>query len=112
EQIAYSAFFQELQEVWEQLNDELQLINKQMKSWGLTSTLKPFEEKDINNFVKFHASDNSSLSPIEIKKLLLNLILKKPFDKKTLIIIELPELYARSEEHTSELQSRFDLVCR
>lgn len=98
EQIAYSAFFQELQEIWEQLNDELQLINKQMKSWGLTSTLKPFEEKDINNFVKFHASDNSSLSPIEIKNLLLNLILKKPFDKKTLIIIELPELYATKDE--------------
>src|SRR5699024_12875289 len=25
---------------------------------------------------------------------------------------ELPEAFARSEEHTSELQSRFDLVCR
>lgn len=100
EQIAYSGFFQELQEVWDQLNDELQLINKQMASWGLTSILRPFEEKDINDFIKFHATDNSSLSPIAIKILLLNLILKRPFDKKTLIIIELPDLYANKEELT------------
>src|SRR5699024_11303275 len=32
------------------------------------------------------------------------------FDKSESLILLLP--YMRSEEHTSELQSRFDLVCR
>src|SRR5699024_11943838 len=29
-----------------------------------------------------------------------------------MIMVQLSEVKARSEEHTSELQSRFDLVCR
>src|SRR5207249_7394541 len=33
-------------------------------------------------------------------------------DERLLVRLELVEREARSEEHTSELQSRFDLVCR
>src|SRR5699024_11981529 len=32
--------------------------------------------------------------------------------RETYTLMELPILMLRSEEHTSELQSRFDLVCR
>src|SRR5207249_8160869 len=42
---------------------------------------------------------------------LTNLLLKRLARKGSIKIVEFPKK-PRSEEHTSELQSRFDLVCR
>ncbi|WP_106494553.1 hypothetical protein [Lentibacillus sp. Marseille-P4043] len=97
EQIAYSPFFQELQDVWKQLEEDLQLLNQQLKQWGIISTLMPFSEKKMTDFISFRPV-KTGLSPIEMKKLLLRILLKKPFDKKTLIIVELPEIYASDSE--------------
>jgi len=97
EQLAYSPFFQELQDVWEQLDDDLQLLNQQLNQWGIESTLMPFSEKNMTEFISFRPI-NAELSPIEMKKLLLRILLKKPFDKKTLVIVELPEIYASDKD--------------
>lgn len=97
EQLTYSPFFQELQDVWEQLDDDLQLLNQQLKHWGIASTLMPMSEKKMLDFISFREV-NTGLSPIEMKKLLLRILLKKPFDKKTLVIVELPEIYASDSE--------------
>src|SRR5699024_3353202 len=70
EQITYYIFYQKLQEVWEQFNEEFQLINKKLEGWGLSSFLRPFEEKDISNFIQFQSADNRLLSPLTFKKLL------------------------------------------
>lgn len=109
EQLTYSPFFQEIQDVWEQLNDELQLVNQSLKSIGITASLKEFETKNINNFLTFQ-SFSEEMTPVEYKQLLLNLALRSEMDKKILLIIELPELYTTSTELENFLQLINDAV--
>lgn len=97
EQLTYSPFFKEIQDIWEQLNDELQLVNQNLKKLGITASLKEFETKNINNFLTFQ-SFNKKMTPIEYKQLLLNIALNSEMDKKTLLIIELPELYTTDSQ--------------
>lgn len=105
-QLMYSPVFQELTEVWEQLADELGFTNQQLGKWGIRARLHPFTDKAISNHVSFDPLENN-LSPIEVKTLLLNLILERSMEKKTLIIIELPELFA-SESELQELKVTVD----
>jgi|SRR5690625_4689815 len=96
-QLTYSPIFGELQEVWGQLDSDLEIINQKLKRWGLTTSLKSLSEKDLSNFISFH-SLTENLSPLDIKQLLLNIFLDKSFDKKILFLVELPEIYATERE--------------
>lgn len=98
DQLKHSPLFQELLEIWADLDGELQFINKRLKNWGIHTSLSVFDEKTLASHVIFNPMDEETLSPIQLKMLLLNIILEKPIDKKTLIIIELPELFASNQE--------------
>lgn len=98
EQLIYSPLFQELSEIWEQLNEELEYANKKLSEWNIQAYLNEINEKFIGQLIQFRSTTGTDLSPIDVKSLLLNIILEKRFDKKTLIIIELPELFASIKE--------------
>lgn len=98
EQLTYSPMYQELLEIWENLNDDLDLLNNKLEKWGIKAKLKTINENELSQFITFNPLTNNELSPIEAKTLLLNIILNNVLDKKTLVIIELPELFASDDE--------------
>lgn len=98
EQLTHSPLFQELLDIWSELDGELEFINQRLKKWGIKGNLNVINEKDLANFVSFNPVYGSNLSPLDVKKLLLNIVLEKSMDKKTLIIVELPELFASEQE--------------
>src|SRR5699024_1894258 len=74
----------------------------------LSSRLKAFHEEDqlIENYQKViqpHFQDKDHLVIVDNSEII------KPYSNK---LEALGKVRDRSEEHTSELQSRFDLVCR
>ncbi|MGM8216806.1 hypothetical protein ACLIA0_14815 [Bacillaceae bacterium W0354] len=98
EQLTHSPLFQELLDIWSELDGEFEFINQRLRKWGIQGNLSAINEKDLANFVSFNPVYGSNLSPLDVKKLLLNIVLEKPMDKKTLIIVELPELFASEKE--------------
>lgn len=92
--LTHSPLFQELIEIWEQLDGELEFTNQRLAKWGIQAKLSNFDEKSLSTHIFFNPSFDRYLSPLEVKTLLIRIILEKPLEKKTLIIVELPELYA------------------
>src|SRR5699024_11845324 len=77
----------------------------------------------MQTFLKKEMSDNDWTSNVMLGGLVLLVIVAVFFISKTIRLLNKQDYYAlkkltnlpmigRSEEHTSELQSRFDLVCR
>ncbi len=106
EQLTYSPLYQELIEIWDLLDEEFELINQRLRKWGVEAKLNHINEKTLSNQVFFKSITGNNLSPIEVKTLLLNIILEKPLEKKTLVIVELPELFADDVQ----LQNFYKLV--
>lgn len=98
EQLTFSPLYDELQELWEQIDGELEFINQKLKKWRIQSKLNPIDKKAISQFINFQPTLDNKLSPLEVKELLINIILEGNMDKKTLIIVELPELFSTEKE--------------
>lgn len=96
EQLTYSPFYNELQDIWEQLDEELELVNQKFKKWGITSHLKMIDTKSMLDFIQF--TSDHEMSPLEYKLLLLNLLFNSEMDKNMLVIIEFPEFYADTNQ--------------
>lgn len=97
EQLTYSPFFNELLDIWDELNGEMQLVNENLKKLGVSASLKEFDIKNFKSFITFEPL-SKNMSPIEYKQLLLNIALNSEMDKKVLFIIELPELYTSTSQ--------------
>lgn len=96
EQLSMSPAFFELKEMWGELQEEAFFVNESLKKYELKATVSDMNDADIKKFISL-SSTKSILSPIEYKLLLLRLIDERNVDKKTLVIIELPELFADKE---------------
>ncbi|MFX0561212.1 hypothetical protein TEPIDINF_002683 [Tepidibacillus infernus] len=99
EELSYSPVYLELLSIWDELRDELDLVNTKIEKYGLTLKMESFGIDHLKDFLLFTATKNI-MTPIEYKTMLLNLFADKLNDKKRLIIIELPELYANNTQFT------------
>lgn len=97
EELSLSPAFHELLEVWDELKEELQFVNRNLGKYNLSVNFSSFEQGDLKSYLSFQ-SPHSIMTPIEYKKLLLRLFTDKMIEKKRLIIIELPELYANKDD--------------
>src|SRR5207249_9817694 len=62
-------------------------------------------------FVPAASAFTSFVGESEVSRRMYETRIATMIDQKTAVIVEKPATRKRSEEHTSELQSRFDLVC-
>lgn len=53
EQLVFSPLYQELVALWEQLNDELEFVNKKLKKWKIKANLNNINEKSLSQFINF-----------------------------------------------------------
>jgi hypothetical protein len=97
DELAMSPVYYELLDVWESLREEMSLVKQKIEKYDLGVKLKDFEVEGIKNFLSFSPLVEI-MTPIQFKKLLLKLFAEKGIEKKKLIIIELPELYAEAAE--------------
>lgn len=97
-QIGSSPLYHELLELWYELGEELQFINQKFKKWGIRANLTSLTNRELEKFINFSPTNHTPLSPIDFKTLMLNMIFEKELTKKTLIIIELPELLAEDSK--------------
>lgn len=98
EYLSHLPLYQELLEIWGQLVGELDFINRKLEKWNISANLNTIDKKTLSQFINFHPTSGGELSPIEVKTLIINIILENEMDKKTLIIVELPELFATEKE--------------
>lgn len=98
EQLILSPLYDELLEIWEQLDGELDFVNQKFKKWQIQAKLNSIDEKMLSQFINFRSTSGRELKPLEIKELLINIIIENSLEKKTLIIVELPELFATEKE--------------
>lgn len=101
--ISLSPIYQELLDTWDNLYDEIQLIQDIIQKYNLRIQLKQFEIDDLKSFITFQSHYNI-MSPIQFKILLLSLIGDKMVEKRTLVILELPEIFANKDD-TKKLYS-------
>src|SRR5699024_6913196 len=99
-----------------ELNPLLQRYDIQIYSVrGKGYLLKPNDKKILNRFLQEYDKNQHSIIPAEpegrIHFLMEKLLFCSDYIKMEDLAAEL-FISRRSEEHTSELQSRFDLVCR
>lgn len=118
EDIVASPAYQELLSVWSELNEELQFANRKLDKYKLSLQLEAFDSKKMKQSLFFQPLE-PFMSPNDYKLLFLKLLSERAMNKKTLIIIELPELYAdvgainQFMEHISQLSKigyRFIIV--
>src|SRR5690606_23347381 len=84
----------------------------QMINWELFTHFLYLFTKSMNSFFFFRKIFNQLLNKIFITHSMLKLsAIAETYDIKT-IFIHAMKFHFRSEEHTSELQSRENLVCR
>lgn len=96
-EISMSPLYQEFLDAWEDLREEMNLIQNKLVKYELGVQLKPFEIDDLKSQITFHLL-KKVITPIQYKKLLLTLFSDRVIQKKTLIIIEFPELYTEESE--------------
>ncbi len=104
-EIALTPIFSELITIWDEMNEELEFVKRKFEKYDIDINLKEFDIDDLKSFIEFKTKQ--MLTPIEYKKLLLTLFTDKYPEKKRLVIIELPELYA---EETRLLELISDIV--
>lgn len=110
--ISLTPVFQEFEELWEELYEELQFINNKFEKFGLGIHLEPFSQKDLESKLFFSPLISSRMAPIEFKQLLLNLFTERTVEKKRLILIEMPELYADRYEIENFLNTVNHYACK
>jgi len=103
-ELELSPIYHEILDVWEALIDEVELMNHRVEKYGLDLKLELLKLDVIRDALTF-SPINKEMTPIEYKKLLLSLFAEKYIDKKRLIIVELPELYADDMQLSDFLNS-------
>ncbi|XJZ27779.1 hypothetical protein ACF5W4_02720 [Bacillota bacterium Lsc_1132] len=103
EEIYLSPTFNELIDFWHDLKDEIELLGKRVGKYNLKLELSDFGIDNLKSHLTLKTFNNS-MSPFDYKKLLLTLYGEKVIEKKRLILIELPELYAEDNEFRELLQ--------
>lgn len=111
EELSLSPAFHELLEVWDELKEELQFVNRNLEKYNLSVNISSFEQDDLKSYLSFQ-SLHSMMTPIEYKKLLLRLFTDKVIEKKRLVIIELPELYANKDDFIELMSLINDLALK
>ncbi|MBD8069859.1 hypothetical protein [Bacillus sp. PS06] len=101
-EIAMSPIYHEFIDAWQSLSEEIDFFQSNLTKYELGIRLVDFELDHFKSFISLQ-SLNNLLKPIQFKKLLLSLLANKMIEKKTLVILEYPELYADQEE-ISELR--------
>lgn len=91
--LEYSPFYQNIVEGFEELKEEQVIINQLIQNYDLQVELRDFTLNDMKGFIQLNTCAEKS-SPVDTKQLLLNLFSEKVRERKTLILIELPELFA------------------
>ncbi|PLR75211.1 hypothetical protein CU633_22230, partial [Bacillus sp. V3-13] len=97
EELALSHVYQELQEVWGELEEELLFIKNKFAKYEVGVKLKPFESNNLQSFISLFA-EKQMMTPIDYKIMLLKLLSNKELEKRRLILIEFPELYADNSQ--------------
>lgn len=95
--ISYTNSYQNLLETWEELNEEMHFVQQKLTEYGLTIHLNALDLNNLKDFLYFKTV-NHMITPIEYKKLILQLFVERTVDKKKLVILELPELYGENEQ--------------
>lgn len=85
-----SPLYQELLEIWEQLNEELEFTNKKLEQWKIRANLHMIDKKTIGQLIHFHSITGSDLLPIEVKTLLINIILAHDLIRKHSSLLNFP----------------------
>ncbi|WP_062107074.1 hypothetical protein [Bacillus niameyensis] len=101
--------YYELISIWEELIEEVQFISHKLKRFDLKLDLANFELDFLKKHLTFQ-SMNQLMTPIEYKKLILQLCAERGMDKKRIIIVELPELYASKKELANFIGMVHDLL--
>lgn len=96
-EISLTPSFLALTEIWEEIKDELDFIESKVKDYGLGISMVPFTLNDLRKYITFHPLQQF-LTPIEYKQMLLKLFCNQPMNRKKLVILELPEVYASDEQ--------------
>src|SRR5699024_11321477 len=104
-----------------ELNPDVAKKNTPLDQWLQKNFLDPYNSEVIyRNHMYYHESDRNVSPPnVDAVKPMMTSVLEgfvKPYDDVAGVDFmkkNMPRQWVlRSEEHTSELQSRFDLVCR
>lgn len=103
ETLSFSPIYIELIQLWEELKDEIELLSKKAGKYNLALELRDLNIEDIKSFLSFKTL-KKSMTPIDYKKLLLTLYAERRIEKKRLILIELPELYAEESDFLEIMQ--------
>ena len=98
EELSRSPAYQGLLEIWEDIRDELDFLKNKVNNYGLSLQLDPIELDQLKGFISF-TTMQKIMAPLEYKILLLKLFADRIIEKKRIIIIELPELYAEAVEY-------------
>lgn len=98
-ELSMSPIYHELQDVWENLREEIKLVQSKLNHYELSLEIKDFQLENLKDFLFFYPM-NKMMTPVQFKKLLLKVFTNKKMEKKRLIILELPEIYANLLEKT------------
>ncbi|MFS0614232.1 hypothetical protein [Lederbergia ruris] len=109
EKLSMSPIFFELKDVWSELQEEVYFVNESLSQYDVVATVEDIEEKDLKSFISLR-SKKSIMTPIEYKLLLLRLINEKSMSKRTLIILEMPELFADKENMENLVKTVNEMV--
>lgn len=91
-----SPVYAALQEVWGELQEEMFFVNESFMKYDVRANIKDIKSENIGKFVQLESTQRQ-FGPSECKLLHLRLINDMPIGKKTLVIIELPELYSNTD---------------
>ncbi|WP_432363184.1 hypothetical protein [Sporosarcina sp. UB5] len=108
--LSNSPVFLELLDVWRELQEEVFFVNELLNKYKIKAEVNDFLESDLKSFITL-VSTMPIMSPIEFKLLLLRLIGEQGLNKRTLIIIELPEIFSGTEE-LLQLQEYIDKMIK
>lgn len=97
QELTLSPSYMALTDVWEEIKEEIQFLNTKINQYGVGLGLQPFEVDELKKYLSFYPLQQS-MTPIEYKKILIKLFGDQVVEKKKLIILELPELYATEEQ--------------
>lgn len=107
DRIVQSPAYMNFTDAWKDLQDEMFFVNEFLMRYEIRASIDEFSESTLKKFILLSGM-KEFLSPVEYKSLQLQLIYEKGIDKKTLIILEMPEIFANEDE----LEKLNNLICR
>lgn len=96
--LTFTPAYHELLDIWNEILEEIHFNHQKIEKYGLTMYLEPFSHENLKSFLYFKTIQRD-MTPIDYKALLLRLSAERKLEKKRLIIVELPELYAESAQY-------------